>query len=64
LLRRMTYSIAALIGVVRIDEAATEVQKLVAIRPPWEDVLRALIDRGFVHMPEGVTLDLLLGRGV
>jgi hypothetical protein len=31
-----------------------------ASRPPWEGVLRALIDRGLVPMPEGVTLDLLL----
>ncbi len=56
--------IAALIGVGRMDEAADEVQKLVAIRPPWEGILRALIDRGFVPMPEGVSLDLLLGRSV
>jgi len=56
--------IGALIGVGRIDEAATEVQKLVASRPPWEGVLRALIDRGFVPMPAGVTLDLLLTRAV
>jgi uncharacterized Ntn-hydrolase superfamily protein len=54
--------IGALIGVGRIDEAAEETQKLVASRPPWEGVLRALIDRRFVPMPAGVTLDLLLTR--
>jgi len=52
--------IGALIGAGRTDEAAAEVQKLVASRPPWEGVLRALIDRGMVPMPEGVTLDTLL----
>ena len=52
--------IGALIGVGRIDEAASEIQKLVVARPSWEGVLRALIDRGFVPMPEGVTLDGLL----
>ena len=52
--------IGALIGVGRIDEAASEIQKLVVARHSWEGVLRALIDRGFVPMPEGVTLDGLL----
>jgi uncharacterized Ntn-hydrolase superfamily protein len=52
--------IGALIGVGRTEEAAAEVQKLVASRPPWEGVLRALINRGLVPLPEGVTLDLLL----
>jgi uncharacterized Ntn-hydrolase superfamily protein len=54
--------IGALIGVGRIDEASAEVRALVASRPSWEGVLRALIDRGFVPMPEGLTLDLLLAR--
>jgi len=54
--------IGALIGVGRVEEAAAEVQQLVASRPPWEGVLRGLIERGFVPMPEGVTLDRLLGR--
>jgi uncharacterized Ntn-hydrolase superfamily protein len=52
--------IGALLGVGRIDEASSEVRALVASRPSWEGVLRALIDRGFVPMPEGLTLDLLL----
>jgi hypothetical protein len=56
--------IGALIGLGRIDDAAAEVQQLVASRPPWEGVLRALIDRGLVPMPEDVTLDLLLTRPV
>jgi uncharacterized Ntn-hydrolase superfamily protein len=56
--------IGALIGVGRIDEASAEVRALVASRPSWEGVLRALIDRGFVPMPEGLTLDLLLTRPV
>jgi hypothetical protein len=54
--------IGALVGVGRIDEASAEVRALVASRPSWEGVLRALIDRGFVPMPEGLTLDLLLAR--
>jgi uncharacterized Ntn-hydrolase superfamily protein len=56
--------IGALIGVGRVDEAAAEVQGLVAARPSWEGVVRGLIDRGFVPMPEGVTLDLLLSRSL
>jgi uncharacterized Ntn-hydrolase superfamily protein len=51
--------IGALIGVGRMDEAKAEVQRLVAVRPPWEGVLRALIARGLVPLPEGVTLDQL-----
>lgn len=54
--------IGALIGVGRIDEAAVEVQKLVATRPSWEGVLRSLSQRGLVPLPEGVTLDGLLAR--
>ena len=54
--------IGALIGVGRIDEASAEVRALVASRPSWEGVLRALIDRGFVPMPEGLTLDILLAH--
>jgi uncharacterized Ntn-hydrolase superfamily protein len=52
--------IGALIGVGRMDEAAAEVRKLVAVRPSWEGVLRALVDRGLVPLPEGLTLDGLL----
>jgi uncharacterized Ntn-hydrolase superfamily protein len=55
--------IAALVGVGRTDEAAAEAQKLVAAHPPWEGVLRALIDRGLVPLPDGVTLDALLQAG-
>ncbi len=54
--------LAALLGVGRIEEAAAEVQALVAGRPSWEGIVRALVDRGFVPMPEGVNIDLLLGR--
>jgi uncharacterized Ntn-hydrolase superfamily protein len=54
--------VAALVGVGRFDEAAAEVQRLVARRPPWEGVLRALFDRGLVPLPVGVTLDSLLGH--
>jgi uncharacterized Ntn-hydrolase superfamily protein len=52
--------IGALVGVGRVDEAAAEVQKLVAVRPSWEGVLRALIERGFVPLPEGVTVERLV----
>jgi uncharacterized Ntn-hydrolase superfamily protein len=54
--------IGALILVGRIDEAAVEVQQLVAARPSWEGLLRALTQRGLVPLPEGVTLDGLLAR--
>jgi hypothetical protein len=43
-----------------VDEAAAEVRQLVAGRPAWEGVLRALIARGFVPLPDGVTIDGLL----
>jgi uncharacterized Ntn-hydrolase superfamily protein len=54
--------IAALVGVGRLDEAAAEAQHLVAARPPWEGVMRALFERGLVPVPDGVTIDLLLAR--
>jgi uncharacterized Ntn-hydrolase superfamily protein len=56
--------VAALVGVGRLDEAAAEAQKLVADRPPWEGVMRALFERGLVPVPDGVTIDLLLARPV
>jgi uncharacterized Ntn-hydrolase superfamily protein len=56
--------IAALVGVRRLDDAARELQQLVAAQPPWEGVIRALIERGLVPVPDGITLDLLLTRPV
>ena len=52
--------IGALVGVGRIDEATTAVQRLVAARPPWEGILRAIFDRGMVPLPDGLTFDQLL----
>jgi uncharacterized Ntn-hydrolase superfamily protein len=53
--------IAALVGVGRTEEAAAETRKLVASHPPWEGVLRSLLGT-LLPMPEGVTVDVLLGR--
>ena len=60
---RLSY-IAALVGVGRTDEAAREVQALVAERPSWEGILRAITERGLVPLPEGLTIDALLARPV
>jgi uncharacterized Ntn-hydrolase superfamily protein len=54
--------IGSLLGVGRIDEAAVEVRQLVAARPAWEGILRAITERGLVPLPEGVTIDTLLAR--
>jgi hypothetical protein len=54
--------IGALIAVGRIDDAAAAVRELVAARPAWEGILRAVADRGLVPLPEGITLDALLNR--
>jgi uncharacterized Ntn-hydrolase superfamily protein len=54
--------VGALVGVGRVDEAAAEVQKLVAAKPPWEGIMRAIFDRGLVPLPDGLTFDALLGR--
>jgi uncharacterized Ntn-hydrolase superfamily protein len=55
--------IGALIGVGRLDEAATQVQQLVAGRPAWEVVLRGLFtELGLLPLPDGVTIDGLLSR--
>jgi uncharacterized Ntn-hydrolase superfamily protein len=55
--------IGALIGAGRLDEAGHQVRQLVAQRPAWEGILRAMMDRGlFVPLPDGVTLDSLLQR--
>jgi uncharacterized Ntn-hydrolase superfamily protein len=60
---RLSY-IAALVGVGRTDDAAREVQALVAERPSWEGILRAITERGLVPLPEGLTIDALLARPV
>jgi hypothetical protein len=52
--------VGALIGVGRVDQARAEVQRLVAEKPPWEGILRAIFDRGMVPLPEGLTFDALL----
>jgi hypothetical protein len=51
--------IGALVGAGNIDRARTEVHDLVRREPGWDGVLRAAIDRGFVPLPEGVTVDQL-----
>jgi len=54
--------VGALIGMGRIDEAAAAVQKLVAEKPPWEGIMRAIFDRGMVPLPDGLSFDALLIR--
>ncbi|MGH3403269.1 MAG: DUF1028 domain-containing protein, partial [Streptosporangiaceae bacterium] len=54
--------IAALAALGRLDEATREAKALVARRPSWEGVLRALVTRGLLPLPEGVTVDRLLGE--
>jgi uncharacterized Ntn-hydrolase superfamily protein len=54
--------IAALAGTGRIDEAAAELQRVVAGRPAWGGIFRAIFDGGLAPLPEGVTLDRLLGN--
>jgi uncharacterized Ntn-hydrolase superfamily protein len=52
--------IAALAGGGRVDEARREVRDLVAREPGWHGVIRAIVDRGLVPLPEGVTVEQLL----
>jgi hypothetical protein len=52
--------VGALIGVGRVDDASAEVRRLVAEKPPWEGIMRAIFDRGLVPLPEGLTFDSLL----
>ncbi len=54
--------VGALIGVGRVDEAAAAVQRLVAEKPPWEGIMRAIFDRGMVPLPDGLTFNALLTR--
>jgi uncharacterized Ntn-hydrolase superfamily protein len=54
--------VGALVGVGRVDEAAAAVRKLVAEKPAWEGVMRAIFDRGMVPLPEGLHFDSLLDR--
>ena len=54
--------IAALAGSGQVGAAAAELQQLVAARPAWEGIFRAIFDRGMVPLPDGVTLATLLER--
>jgi uncharacterized Ntn-hydrolase superfamily protein len=55
--------IVSLVAAGRMDDAAREVRQLVAERASWEGILRALMERElFGPLPEGATLDTLLGR--
>jgi uncharacterized Ntn-hydrolase superfamily protein len=52
--------IGALVGMGRMQEATAQVQQLVAARPPWAGILRAIFDRGLVPLPDGLTFEQLL----
>jgi uncharacterized Ntn-hydrolase superfamily protein len=54
--------IAALAGSGRVDEAAAEVRQLVAQRSGWEGIIRDLFEGGLVPLPDGVTVEALLGH--
>jgi hypothetical protein len=55
--------IAALAASGRLDEAQREAGQLVRAEPGWEGVLRAIVDRGLIAFPEGVSVDVLLRTG-
>jgi uncharacterized Ntn-hydrolase superfamily protein len=55
--------IAALAASGRLDEAQREAGQLVRAEPGWEGVLRAIVDRGLIALPEGVSVDVLLHTG-
>jgi uncharacterized Ntn-hydrolase superfamily protein len=55
--------IAALAGAGRLDEARQESQNLIAGEPGWAVVLRTIVERGLMPLPDGVTVDMLLGGG-
>jgi uncharacterized Ntn-hydrolase superfamily protein len=52
--------IGALASTGRVAEAATAAQDLVRRQPGWDGMLRAIVARGLVPLPEGVTIEALL----
>jgi uncharacterized Ntn-hydrolase superfamily protein len=51
----------ALAGVGDVDTAVAELHALVAERASWAVVIRSFVDKGLVSLPEGVTMDDVLG---
>ena len=54
--------LCALLALGRVDDAAADVARLVAQRPGFESIVRSLVDRGAMVLPNGVTLDALVAR--
>jgi uncharacterized Ntn-hydrolase superfamily protein len=52
--------VAALAATGRLDEARREVDQMVRAEPGWRGILRAIVDRGLLPLPDGVTIDQLL----
>jgi uncharacterized Ntn-hydrolase superfamily protein len=55
--------VGALAATGRLDQARREVHDLVRREPGWEGVIRAIVDRGLVPLPDGVTVDMLFAAG-
>jgi uncharacterized Ntn-hydrolase superfamily protein len=55
--------IAALAAAGRTAEAQREVTNLIAGEPGWELVLRTVVERGLIRLPDGITIDTLFGSG-
>jgi uncharacterized Ntn-hydrolase superfamily protein len=51
----------ALAGSGAIDEAIAELRALVAERPTWEVIIRSFAAKGFMNLPDGVSIDAVLG---
>jgi uncharacterized Ntn-hydrolase superfamily protein len=53
----------ALAGSGNIDAAMTELRALVAEHPTFEVIIRSFVAKGLMALPDGVSIDLVLGRG-
>jgi uncharacterized Ntn-hydrolase superfamily protein len=53
--------IAVLAATGKVAEAGTAARQLVASEPGWDAMLRAIVARGLVPLPDGVSADTLLG---
>jgi hypothetical protein len=51
----------ALAGSGDVDASMTELRALVAEHPPFEVIIRSFVAKGLIALPEGVSIDVVLG---
>ena len=50
----------ALVASGATDAGAAAMRELIAERASWEVIIRGFVDKGFINLPEGLSIDAVL----